>query len=402
MDDGSQDDSSETPPSMRVSRRKLLALTGASLAGGLAGCPSDSSELGTATSGATAGPTATGDLTPTAEPDHTITATPGDASIGLSGGQVGTVETHTLTLTIPNGLDGRTLTEVRVEYDDGFDLSRIDLADVTVTIGSQQGEATEIDISDVTVSDDARTITITLGGSVTLAAGEIVVTEYDGVELPSLAGEYLVTAVLNGEASETGAITITESTGEVGSTFDKGIDGWRIEGDAQGGSALPNYEETGGNPGGHISAIDDVQGGVWYFVAPANFRGDKSEFYGGTITFDLIQNRTDSQFSSDDIKLSGGGIDLVYDFGDADTHPRTDWTAYSATLEESDDWIVDGTGEQATAEQIQTVLADVTRLHVRGEYVSGSDTGYLDNPTLWPPDGDPPPADYDATPTPSS
>jgi hypothetical protein len=385
---------SESAPRTSVSRRKLLALTGTSLAAGLAGCPSDSEELGTETLESTAEPTAT------EVPDHTITATPGEASIGLSGGQVGTIETHALTLTIPDSLDGQTLTEVRVEYNDGFDLSRIDLADVTVTLGSEQGEATEIEISDVTVSDDATTITITLGGSVTLAAGEIVVAEYEGVELPSLAGEYLVTAILNGEASETGAITITESPGRVGSTFDKGIDGWRIEGDAQGGSAYPNYEETGGNPGGHISAVDDVQGGVWYFVAPANFRGDKSGFYGGTITFDLIQSRTDSQFSSDDIKLSGGGIDLVYDFGGTETHPRTDWTAYSATLDESDDWVVNDTGEQATAEEIQTVLADVTRLHIRGEYVSGSDTGYLDNPTLWPPGGDPPPADYDQTATP--
>jgi len=32
----------------------------------------------------------------------------------------------------------------------------------------------------------------------------------------------------------------------------------------------------------------------------------------------------------------------------------------------------------------------VTDLQIRGEYVSGSDTGYLDNPTLWPPGTEPP------------
>jgi len=367
-----------------ISRRRLLALGGASLAAGLAGCPSDPEALETGT-----------------DPDHTITGTPGDASVGLSGGQAGTIETHTLTLTVPASLDGRTLSEVRIVYDEGFDLTEVNAENVTVTVGSELGGATEIDISEVTISEDGTTATITLGSSTTLTAGEIIVAEYDGVQLPTRTGEYLVTAVVNDEASETAAITITDAPGTVRSTFEKGIDGWRIEGDAQGGSSYPDYVETGGNPGGHVKAVDDAQGGVWYWVAPANFRGDKSGFYGGTLTYDLIQNNTSSQFDSDDVIISGGDMDLVYDFGGAETHPRTDWTAYSVTLDESDDWVVDDTGDQATAEEIQTVLADVSRLHIRGEFVSGSDTGYLDNPTLWTPDADPPPPDYGPTPTPT-
>lgn len=395
-------DSGSVPPT-ELPRRELLALTGTSLLVGLAGCPANVDELGTETVEPTAEPGTTApteEPTPTEEPDHTITATPGDASVGLSGGQAGTIETHTLTIGVPASLDGQTLTEVRVVYDEGFDLTGIDLEDVTVTVGGELGSATEVELTDVGISDDATTITITLGSSVTLSAGEIVVAEYDGVKLPERAGEYLVTSVVNDAASETAAITITESPGNVLSIFDKGIDGWRVTGDVQGGSSYPDWVETGGNPGGHVKAVDDVQGGVWYWVAPANFRGDKSGFYGGTVTYDIYQSNRNSQFSSDDIKLSGGGIDLVYDFGGEETHPRTDWTAYSVTLDESDDWVVDDTEEQATAAEIQTVLADVTRLHIRGEYVSGSDTGFLDNPALWPPDGDPPPADYDATATP--
>jgi hypothetical protein len=380
-------------PTLDVSRRKLLALTGTSLAAGLAGCPSDPPGLGTSTTEPTA------DTTPTAEPDHTITATPGDASIGTSGGQAGTVETHTLTVTVPSSLADQPLQTVAVRYDEGFDLGGIDASDVTVTVGSELGEATELELEAVSVSDDGTTLTVTLGSGVTLSAGDIVVAEYDGVELPTRGGEYLVTSIINDVASETAAITITDAPGAVKSTFEKGIDGWRVTGDVQGGSSYPNYAETGGNPGGHLSAVDDVQGGVWYWVAPANFRGDKSGFYGGTFTYDIYQSNRNSQFNADDIKLSGAGTDLIYDFGGTETHPRTDWTAYSVRLEESDDWVVDSTGDQATAGDMETVLGDVTRLHIRGEYVSGSDTGYLDNPTLWPPGSDPPPADYDATPT---
>jgi hypothetical protein len=386
----------------------VLALAGSSLAASLAGCPADPEDLGTSTATATdrtstAAPTdRTSTATATAQPDHTITATPGDASVGTSGGGAGTVETHTLTVTIPSALDGQTLQTVAVKYDEGFDLSRIDVEDVTVTVGGELGSATEVDLSAVSVSDDATTLTATLGSPVSLSAGDIVVAEYAGVELPIRSGEYLVTAIVNNAATETAAITITDAAGVVRSTFEKGIDGWRVTGDVQGGSSYPNYEETDGNPGGHLSAVDDVQGGVWYWVAPANFRGDKSGLYGGTFTYDIYQSNRNSQFNADDIRLSGGGIDLTYDFGGTETHPRTDWTAYSVALDESGDWVVDGTGEQATAGEIQTVLADVTRLHIRGEYVSGSDTGYLDNPALWPPGSDPPPADYDATATPGS
>jgi hypothetical protein len=354
---------------------------------GLAGCPSDPENLGTETSGSTE------------EPDHTITGTAGDASVGLSGGQAGSIETHTLTFTVPDTLDGQTLSEVRIVYDEGFDLSQVDAEGVTVTVGGELGSATGVDVSDVSINDDGTTATITLGSSMALTAGDSVVVDYDGVELPTRVGEYRVTSVVNDAATETAAITITDSPGPVRSTFEKGIDGWRIEGDAQGGSSYPDYVETGGNPGGHIKAVDDVQGGVWYWVAPANFRGDKSGFYGGTLTFDLIQSRIVSQFNASDVIVSGGELDLVYDFGGQETHPRTDWTVYSVTLHESGDWVVDGTGNQATAEEIRTVLADITRLHIRGEYISGSDTGFLDNPSLWPPGGDPPPADYGPTPT---
>ena len=85
--------------------------------------------------------------------------------------------------------------------------------------------------------------------------------------------------------------------------------------------------------------------------------------------------------------LQGPETELVYDFGGTDTHPETDWTSYSVPLEVTDGWTAGSiSGEAATEAQFETALADVQQLAIRGEYVSGADTGYLDSPTLVPPE----------------
>jgi hypothetical protein len=87
------------------------------------------------------------------------------------------------------------------------------------------------------------------------------------------------------EATPTSAPPVA---GERVSTFDADDEGWTIAGDAQAGSIAPNFNADGGNPGGFISADDDVAGGVWYFQAPERFGGDASAAYGGTPEFDML------------------------------------------------------------------------------------------------------------------
>ena len=62
------------------------------------------------------------------------------------------------------------------------------------------------------------------------------------------------------------------------STFDTGIDGWGLSGDST--TTAPTFIATGGNPGGYIHGIDQVDGGTWYFVAPSKFLGDDTAAYG--------------------------------------------------------------------------------------------------------------------------
>ena len=160
---------------------------------------------------------------------------------------------------------------------------------------------------------------------------------------------------------------------KIKSGFDTGIDGWSFVADVK----EFDWVSTGGNPGGYLEAVDYATGQVWYFVAPEKYLGNKGAYSGGTLQFDLRQSTTSSQVADDDVVLTGGGLTIVLDTG---SHPGLDWTHYSVNLDTASDWRV-GTsaGAVATQAQINTVLSDLTALHIRGEYVSGSDTGGLDN-----------------------
>ena len=159
----------------------------------------------------------------------------------------------------------------------------------------------------------------------------------------------------------------------VESTFDTDAEGWTVLGDGAG----PTHVATGGNSGGFIQAVDQLAGAVWYWAAPAQFLGDQSSTYRGNLSFDLAQSATTNPFEADDVVLTGAGLRLVYDLP---ANPGLDWTSYRVPLLTASGWRVDSrTGATASEAQLQTVLASLTGLHIRGEYQNGSDTGRLDN-----------------------
>ena len=163
-------------------------------------------------------------------------------------------------------------------------------------------------------------------------------------------------------------------------SFDSGDEGWLILGDAQGGRGEPDFVASGGNPGGYVSADDDVQGGTWFFQAPVAHRGNFSGALGRTLTFDLKQSTLSSQFDGIDVSLTGGGITIVADAG---SNPGLDWTSYSIALDTSAGWTLNSLGgTPATQADILAVLTDLNDMLIRGEYVSGADTGGLDNVVL--------------------
>lgn len=166
----------------------------------------------------------------------------------------------------------------------------------------------------------------------------------------------------------------------VTSTFSSSSDGWIIRNNDESGSSDPNYVATGGNPDGHISADDNRPNITWFFQAPSKFHGDFSAALGLTLTFDLKQSSLSSQFDLRDVVLSGGGLSIHLD---TRANPGTEWTSYIIRLDETADWGVGSlSGPAATESDMLTVLSDLTNLLIRGEFVSGPDTGSLDNVVL--------------------
>lgn len=156
------------------------------------------------------------------------------------------------------------------------------------------------------------------------------------------------------------------------STFDVNDEGWRVAGDAASGT--PTYLA-----GGWIEADDTVSGGVWYFDAPGKFLGDQSGSFGQSLNFDLMQTGSGSQFNSSDVILNGGGIELTLDIA-SNPLPLGDWVAYSVLLSDAESWMNGGVA--ASEADIQSVLGSLTRLRLRGEFITGPDTGSLDNVIL--------------------
>ena len=168
------------------------------------------------------------------------------------------------------------------------------------------------------------------------------------------------------------------------SNFDANRDGWRASGDST--STIPTWVATGGNPDGHIRVNDQRLGGVWFYDAPAKFLGNKAGAYGLTLDFDLRQTGSGSQFDIADVALEGAGLILTIDAG-PNPLPLGNWVTYSVLLSETAGWqsVTDHrtlSGTPATKSDLLAVLGSLERMRIRGEFISGSDIGRLDNVTL--------------------
>jgi Laminin B (Domain IV) len=192
-----------------------------------------------------------------------------------------------------------------------------------------------------------------------------------------------------GSQDDAAAGAADDSGPKATSGFDADADGWTVAGDAQASSVTPDYNGTGGNPGGLITAEDDVTGGVFYFVAPSKYLGAAPAAYGKKLTFDLKTTSVASPFTAYGVMLSGAGVTLIA-MMPYDPAPAGDWKAYSFTLGASGAWkVVSGPdikaeddfseAPAATESDLRKVLSNLQVLRIRGEYNDGADTGSLDN-----------------------
>lgn len=160
------------------------------------------------------------------------------------------------------------------------------------------------------------------------------------------------------------------------SDFTSNTEGWTVVGDA----VTPLWKASGGNPAGYAEAVEQDGGDTWYWAAPAKFLGNMAAAYGGALRFDLRQSSIDDPFDAPDLVLEGNGLTLFYETAH---DPDAVWTSYSVILQEEVGWRRGGEApEPATAADMRAVLANLTALHIRGEFQNGADTGGLDSVAL--------------------
>lgn len=159
-------------------------------------------------------------------------------------------------------------------------------------------------------------------------------------------------------------------------TFDVDAQGWTTLWGAD-----IKYEQTGGRPGGHLTATDNLAQSTWFWVAPPKYLGNQTVYAGRSLTFDLKQSLSGSSFDAADVWLSGNGVELVYD---DPTNPGKDWTSYTVPLDGKPGWfrVTPAGNVAATAEDMRSALANVAYLRIRGEFEVGFDVGGLDNVVL--------------------
>jgi hypothetical protein len=151
-----------------------------------------------------------------------------------------------------------------------------------------------------------------------------------------------------------------------------------------------NYNATGGNPGGYISVMfPGGQPGYWN--APAKFLGDQClSSYGLNLKFDLqFSSITSLQHSGNgDVILKSGSTSILINLPSFPALAPS-WTSYTIKLDDTAGWKYGSIGGAvATADQIKTVLSNLTDIRINGQYqlaastVSGIDNVVFEKSTL--------------------
>lgn len=175
----------------------------------------------------------------------------------------------------------------------------------------------------------------------------------------------------------------TRYTTLAASTFDASTEGWSYLKTAH-PELHPGFQWMfAGHPGGSLF-VDEYSNGdadtTWY-RAPEQFLGNKSGCYGGFLEYDIRLTIPSDNWNAEHVQFWSPNGMLVFK---PKVEPGTDWTHFQVPLLPSS-WHVGGlAGASPTEQQFLAVLATLTNLLIRAEYIGTSydDNSYLDNVRL--------------------
>ena len=106
----------------------------------------------------------------------------------------------------------------------------------------------------------------------------------------------------------------------------------------------------------------------------SNISLDVGEYTG------MMQSSVENQFDGEDLILVGADKKIVFN---TSKNPGIAWTEYDVILREDAGWRYnDVNGEAVSRSDFKKILRDLSAIYIRGEYVTGEDTGGLDSVVL--------------------
>jgi hypothetical protein len=182
---------------------------------------------------------------------------------------------------------------------------------------------------------------------------------------------------------------------QVQSTFDSGDEGWtqvNLGGDYRELDDIAFEGDCLMHVAGGVLTACDPDPGTWMFQAPPKFLGNQTAALDGYVEYriywqgegvlDPLNPVPNVIFLS---SIAGTNFGIARVLGDP---PMNQWTTNRISFNEDAGWLwmSEETGMEdlplATRAQIAQVLAAVTAFRITGEFITGDDTGFLDNVIL--------------------
>ena len=167
---------------------------------------------------------------------------------------------------------------------------------------------------------------------------------------------------------------LPSANAELVSTFDSGDEGWGAWSSDPLDVSGFQWNSTGGNPGGYVSAVDGMTGAVWRFSSPDSWAGDWTQYIGGTIEWDILLIEAPELVYFENKELIIDAPDTGnYILADVNAVPVLgQWVHFSVDLK-PENFTQEGTRD------FYDIVANVEKIYIRGEFITGADSEGLDN-----------------------